>query len=256
MAIEYPRELPAPISSKFKPADRIRRTDMVGEQVTAPKERDFRGQDEVSFLFTAIQAQRFDDWWRYELLSGGLLWTAPWPLPTGFRDSVSTRRFVGDIQWSFVAARNGGLRNLTASTEVLGRYLPVQGGYDARADGWPGEKVDAVIEDGALIRDTTIPWQWDTLPAQWAMVHGWDGQIAYVQDFDLGAVRETWGRVDAVGVRTPVIQYQASADGVTWTDLAFLGTAHFSARHVRIRITAPGATPTLTAAHIYLYQRP
>lgn len=254
--LPYPAELPTPVAAQFTPAARVRRSDLPGPIVQAAREREFRGSDELSWVLTSAQATWWDDWWRYELLEGGRLFSAAWPLPAG-RAADAVRKFITPPRWAALGAGNW---RVSATTEVHGRRATLQGGFDARAAGWPGSIEYAEIDEaGALVRDVSVPWTWDSPDLTWGELYAWDGQIAYIYTADLGAVRTTYLRILAAGVRTPIVERQASNDGSTWGPLvevpAVGAPERFEARHVRIRITATGDTATLTAVRISIYQR-
>lgn len=255
--LPYPAELPRPVSSRFTPAPRVRRSDLPGPVAQAARERDFRGTAELGWILTETEAQLWQDWWQYELREGGALFSAAWPLPAGY-GADSVRKFIGAPQWAML---NRSAWRVAATTEVLGRYAELQGGFDARAAGWPGSIEYAVVDgSGALVRDVSVPWSWDSPAITWDEMYAWDDQIAYVYTTaDLGAVRDTYVRVTAAGVRTPIVERQASSDGSTWGPLVPVPSAgapeRFAARRVRLRITATGDTATLTAARIAIYQR-
>jgi len=254
--LPYPAELPRPIGASFRPAPRVRRSDVPGAVNQAAREREFRGTAEHAWLLTDAEANLWRDWYVYELLEGGRLFSATWPVPAGY-SADTVRKFIAEPTWTRQAR---GLWRVTATTEVHGRRATLQGGFDARAAGWPGSIEYAVIDEaGALVRDVSVPWSWDSPDLTWGELYAWDGQIAYVYTADLGAVRTTYLRILAAGVRTPIVERQASNDGSTWGPLvevpAVGAPERFEARHVRIRITATGDTATLTAARISIYQR-
>lgn len=117
-SLVYPATLPPPVSAPFKPARRLRTSDLPGKRADAARERDFRGTQEVAFVFDAAEAAAFDAWWRVDLKSGGALFAAEWPTPAGW-SAPAVRKFVGAPQWAFVP---GGAWRVSVPTEVLGAH--------------------------------------------------------------------------------------------------------------------------------------
>lgn len=123
-AITYPSSLPRPQSfGTFTPAPRLRRADLPGPTTLAALEREFRGTDEITFLFTQAQAAIFDAWWRSTLDRGGKLFAATdWPLPNGWT-GTSVRRFTAPPKW----ARDGRHWRVQVPTLVIGNHIAPQG---------------------------------------------------------------------------------------------------------------------------------
>ena len=121
--IAYPASLPPPVSAPCRPAQRVRRSDLAGPVVQAARERDFRGEQTVTFLFTDDEAQTFDDWWRLQLREGGQAFQAPWPLPQGY-SHAAVRKCMRAPVWARQTRRTW---RVTLQCEVLGRHLPPQG---------------------------------------------------------------------------------------------------------------------------------
>lgn len=143
-AIVYPASLPGPQTAPFTPAERLRRSELPGLQQHAARERDFRGTQELSFLYGATEAAVFDEWWRDTLFSGGLLFAAAWPLPPAFAD-LYIRKFRGSPAWSYVADGNW---RVSFTVEVYGRgELPQGGGL---AIGWHAPDVGNFFNAPAL----------------------------------------------------------------------------------------------------------
>ena len=257
--LPYPPELPAPATSTFTPAQRVRRLADPGRTVQAGREREFRGREQLTFVLTGDQPGNFDDWWRYEQDQGARLFSASWPLPSGFAvDAV--RKFVTPPTW---ADLGGGNWRASVTSEVMGRHITLVGGFDARVASWPGT-IEYAIRSGDLITDVTVPWTFDTPDITWDDYYGWSGFIGYVYTTsDLGAVRTTWARVTAAADQPLTIEAAGSADGTTWgawvTLTSGAAPARFDARYVRIRIRVPNdetsGTAALTAARISIYQR-
>lgn len=121
--VDYPASLPCPQTGTFTPADRVRRSDLSGLMQFAGRERDFRGQQDVTFTFSANEAAAFNAWWASTLSRGGLWFNATsWPLPPAW-SGQAVRRFLSPPQWSALGA---GYWRVSASVEVRGRSLPAQ----------------------------------------------------------------------------------------------------------------------------------
>jgi hypothetical protein len=163
--IAYPTSLPGPSASSFTPRDRLARSSLPGDALSAARERDFMGTEELGFIFSPAEAAAFDAWWRDELFSGGLRFAAAWPLPPEFAGS-RVRKFIGSPQWSHIFVSNW---RISVTCEVYGRseapqytepdldVLLLINGIDSIEDEspytWSIENNGVTLDDGAMVFD-------------------------------------------------------------------------------------------------------
>lgn len=119
--IRYPTGLPGPTAAPLTPTERRLASEVPGPVQYRGVQRDFHARQRVQFVLTADQARRWQDWWRVDLLRGGLWFAADWPLLYGKTDNVY--RFAGPPSWEFIAGgpRGQGMRRVSAVFEVRGR---------------------------------------------------------------------------------------------------------------------------------------
>jgi len=117
-AIVYPSALPGPQTAPVQWAERRMLSALPGPRDARAMERDQRGTQDLSFIFTAAEAAAFAAWYDADLIQGGAWFAANWPAPNG---TVRVRRFAAPPQWQFVP---GGLWRVSAQCEVRGRGEP------------------------------------------------------------------------------------------------------------------------------------
>ncbi len=122
--------------------------------------------------------------------------------------------------------------------------------------GWPGLKVDCVVDGSFLVADgTTVTWDqlttwsawttWATTPAT---------VISYRHDIDIGAITTVSIRHDSVSNAVTTTEYQRSDDGATWTAWGSIPASAVTTRYLRVRWTVSGsALPTLYRATVTIY---
>lgn len=113
----WPVALPGPSMSVLKAAERRRVSSLVeGLQQVAGRQRDFSGEEEVQWEFTAEQALVFDDFWKDGLKFGGSWFVSTWP--SAHTEDVAVRRFKTSPKWSLIGHEYW---RVSATLDVRGR---------------------------------------------------------------------------------------------------------------------------------------
>lgn len=117
----YPSGLPGPTAAPLTPTERRLASEVPGMVQYRGIQRDFHARQRVQWMLTADQAERWQNWWRIDLLRGGLWFAANWPLLPGRVNNVY--RFAGPPSWDFIPGgpRGRGMRRVSAALEVRGR---------------------------------------------------------------------------------------------------------------------------------------
>jgi hypothetical protein len=122
--IVYPATLPTPQAASIQSVER-RVLSSEGFFESRAGQTDRLSIEEITFPpLTPAEALIFDDWWRDDLLGGGIWFAAAWPRPEG-QTSVA-RRFLRPPAWDYIGAPDSGYWRVTATFEVRGTgELPV-----------------------------------------------------------------------------------------------------------------------------------
>jgi hypothetical protein len=162
--IRYPTGLPGPTAAPLTPTERRLASEVPGPVQYRGVQRDFHARQRVQFVLTADQARRWQDWWRVDLLRGGLWFAADWPLLYGKTDNVY--RFAGPPSWEFIAGgpRGQGMRRVSAVFEVRGRgELPREYMLIVTSRPYPVEAEDALNVSFSLDGLRTQTWPDDEM---------------------------------------------------------------------------------------------
>lgn len=122
MIVEYPRNLPPPLSgSSISPTERRRISNIQGPSNYRTVQRDYGGTKRASFIFTPAQAEAFRMWWEGRVAYGGGWFAANWPLLNSRVDNVF--RFVAPPEWSLAGGGIDGLGHwrVNCEFEIRGR---------------------------------------------------------------------------------------------------------------------------------------
>jgi hypothetical protein len=116
--IVYPATLPTPQAASIQSVER-RVLSSEGYFESRAGQTDRLSIEEIAFPpLTPAEALIFDDWWRDDLLEGGIWFAAAWPRPEG-QTSVA-RRFLRPPSWDYIGAPDSGYWRVTATFEVRG----------------------------------------------------------------------------------------------------------------------------------------
>lgn len=120
-AIRYPADLPAPQTAPLGVSERRLVSELAGPQQARGIQRDYHAIQRMTWVLTAEQGRRWDDWWRDTLLRGGMWFAADWPLPSGRVGNVY--RFHTTPRWEYLRGgpKGWGMHRVSAEVEVRGR---------------------------------------------------------------------------------------------------------------------------------------
>lgn len=129
LIVAYPSDLPAPQTAPLSPTERRLVSELRGPMQVRGIQRDFHAVQRLSWVLTAEQGRRFDDWWRDTLLRGGLWFSADWPLLSGRVGNVY--RFHRAPTWVYLRGgpKGWGMHRVSAEVEVRGRGEPPRNNY-------------------------------------------------------------------------------------------------------------------------------
>lgn len=119
-AIVYPDTLPTPSVATTTSAERRALAPDGGPFDARALQRDRLAMQQITFPpFTAAEAAIFRAWWRDELLRGGAMFSATWPLPQGYLAAV--RQWIGVPKRQRTAE---GFWQVSGTVEVSGVGMP------------------------------------------------------------------------------------------------------------------------------------
>lgn len=143
LSLSWPATLPGPSKSVLKAAERRRVSSLTdGAQQAAVRQRDFSGEEEVEWEFTADKALIFDAFWRSDLTFGGARFVSTWQ--SAHFETYSVRRFKSVPKWTLIGHEYW---RVTATLEVLGRSSPPLSGKAVFGLHFDGGVTDATTLD-------------------------------------------------------------------------------------------------------------
>lgn len=194
LIVSYPADLPAPQTAPLSPTERRLLSEIAGPMQARGIQRDYHAVQRATWVLTAEQARRWDDWWRDTLVRGGLWFCADWPLLSGRLDNVY--RFHAAPTWRFLRGgpKGWGMHHVASELEVRGRGELPRSGYST----FVTSRVYPVVAEDEL-----------------AVTHGFTGADYTQMPLDLLDIAFA---LDGGNIRIPFIDYSIEPESL---DMAF-----------------------------------